>query len=209
MGSAEPKGAEERWVRARMSQPGAWRREKLGSPKSKWEGEGARRLGPGRRLALPGAAREVTQQEPPRLGAGTGAPSRSLRPALRAATPSPAGPRHALPCPGGHGGERARGRAQGPQPPREGDDAHSSRQLRAAPRERSGGGGPAASAGGDGDPGAPGAWPPCSARRGCRADPKFGAAYPRGLSERVGKKRRSEGARSLVWCVGVVGGWGV
>lgn len=61
---------------------------------------------------------------------------------------------------------------------------------------------------GDGDRGVPGAWPRCFARRGLRADPKFGAAYPRGLSEQVEKKTRMQRARSFV-CGGGGGalGW--
>ena len=150
------------------------------------------RRGPAEVLGL-GAASSDEPSGPPCFAAifSSAAPSRG-RPETRSALPR--GPRRLV-------GEGTRPGPE-PQPAREGAGARlvprgSSARLQASAAAAEG---RRPRPAGNGDRGVPGAWPPRFTRRGRRADPKFGAAYPRGLCERAEKKPRTEGARAFV-CV--------
>lgn len=150
------------------------------------------RRGPAEVLGL-GAASSDEPSWPPCFAAifSSAAPSRD-RPETRSALSR--GPRRLV-------GEGTRPGPE-PQPAREGAGARliprgSSARLQASAAAAEGRRPPPA---GNGDRGVPGAWPPRFPRRGHRADPKFGAAYPRGLYERAEKKPRTERIRAFV-CV--------
>ncbi|XP_052508003.1 collagen alpha-1(I) chain-like [Budorcas taxicolor] len=127
-----------------------------------------------------GAASSDKPSRPPSFAAifSSAVPSRS-RPEARCALPR--GPR-------GLAGEGGR---PGPehQPAREGAGARLVPRGSCAAADEDRRPRPA----GNGDRGVPGARPRCFSRRGRRDDPKFGSAYPRGLSERVEKIRMERG----------------